>query len=432
MLDGTGHRRRRRPPWRSAARSPGWPRSPSRTRRCRRRGRGAAGRIRHPGAQLPRTGGAARCAAWPWPGWWSAPIAGYHGAARGPAEPGRARLGVGARPQQLLDRTPAPGAWQAPFALVIVAVRGRDRRCPGRWSLRHRRGVRGALATIGAPAAFGLPWWSPLLVGGAVALGYGVGRRDRTTHGPAYARAGAAARGVAVRGRRSDWPGPGRPRLGLTLVVAGRHPGGWSRPRRTGARSAPRTGSRTRATGGRKRPPTRGNLALDDTGMPRHRAQIGGAATLARSAGRARRVRRRSPPTRAGASRSCSPPRWPRPALSLALLALLGKRIPQYLPWATVGVVGGATVTALGVAAHRPADRAVRRRGGPARRDRRTAARRHPGARTDRGTGPVLVRRRLPPAPVDRGAARAACAAAGSSTPPAAPWSSPSSRPSWP
>ena len=89
------------------------------------------------------------------------------------------------------------------------------------------------------------------------------------------------------------------------------------------------------------------NLALDDTGMPRHRAQIGGAATAGVLLALPGVLRRRSPPNRAGPRRWCSPPRWPRPASAWPCWPLVGRQIPQYLPYATVGLVGGATVTAV-------------------------------------------------------------------------------------
>jgi hypothetical protein len=90
----------------------------------------------------------------------------------------------------------------------------------------------------------------------------------------------------------------------------------------------------------------RSTLALDDTGMPRHRAQIGGAATLgvllampgvfaavAADQGRSAQIVL----TAALAASS----------LGLAALAVVGRWVAQYLPWATVGLVGGATITAL-------------------------------------------------------------------------------------
>jgi hypothetical protein len=87
-------------------------------------------------------------------------------------------------------------------------------------------------------------------------------------------------------------------------------------------------------------------LAVDDFGMPRHRSLIGGAATLGlllavpgvfaavgADQGRGAQIVL----TAALAASS----------LSLAVLAVSGRWIPQYLPWATFGLVGGATITAV-------------------------------------------------------------------------------------
>ncbi|MEV4533792.1 permease [Asanoa sp. NPDC049518] len=68
--------------------------------------------------------------------------------------------------------TEAVGAWQAPVALVLLAGAAAIV-LPRPWSY-DVAGVFVGLATIGAPAALGLPWYSPILVGGAVATVYGV------------------------------------------------------------------------------------------------------------------------------------------------------------------------------------------------------------------------------------------------------------------
>src|SRR5207237_1151323 len=63
---------------------------------------------------------------------------------------------------------PTGGAtWQAPVALTLLAVAA-GILLPAPW----KDDVAGAavvLATIGTPAAFDLPWWSPVQVGGAAA-----------------------------------------------------------------------------------------------------------------------------------------------------------------------------------------------------------------------------------------------------------------------
>ncbi|GIF66035.1 hypothetical protein Ais01nite_40700 [Asanoa ishikariensis] len=68
--------------------------------------------------------------------------------------------------------TDAIGSWQAPVALVLLAGAAAIV-LPRPWSY-DVAGVFVGLATIGAPAALGLPWYSPILVGGAVATIYGV------------------------------------------------------------------------------------------------------------------------------------------------------------------------------------------------------------------------------------------------------------------
>ncbi|HYN95013.1 MAG TPA: hypothetical protein VES42_14285, partial [Pilimelia sp.] len=94
-------------------------------------------------------------------------IAGYtalSGGLRVLAAPGPIwRSDLAAWPSQAAD-----GAWQAPVALVLLAVAATA-------ALPRPAGydvaaVCAGLATIGTPAALGLPWWSPLVVGGAVMI----------------------------------------------------------------------------------------------------------------------------------------------------------------------------------------------------------------------------------------------------------------------
>jgi hypothetical protein len=197
------------------------------------------------------------------------------------------------------------------------------------------------LATVGAPAALGLPWWSPLLVGGAVALGYGVASVAAVDPRAATARAGVAA-AVALHAAGAGMVRPWTTAVALGIIaVVGTLVAGLARVEPSPTPDAPTFG------------PDVVNLALDDTGMPRHRAQIGGAATagvllalpgvfaaVAAEQGRSAQVIL----TAALAASS----------ISLAVLAMIGRNIPQYLPYATVGIVGGATVTAL---ASLPTDR---------------------------------------------------------------------------
>jgi hypothetical protein len=246
-----------------------------------------------------------------------------------------------------LSRYPSaaePGAWQAPFALVVVAFAAAIA-APRPWSY-LLSATAGALATIGAPAALGLPWWSPLLVGGAVAMAYAMAAVAALDPRAALCRAGAAAV-VLLYAVGAGLVRPWSTALGLLLVVAvgllmavmARTPVAEIPPVEE---PAPDAGPFAR----RRAPVTESDLARDDTGMPRHRAQIGGAATgavllampgvlggLASAQGYTAEVVL----TAALAASS----------LALAGLALAGRFIPQYLPWATVGLVLGATITAF-------------------------------------------------------------------------------------
>jgi hypothetical protein len=235
------------------------------------------------------------------------------------------------------------GAWQAPITLLLVAAAA-SAGLPRPMSY-DVQAVCVTIATIGAPASFGLPWWAPLLVGGAVSLGYGVAAVAAVDPRAAIARTAVAAV-VALHFVGVGLVRPGSTAVALALVVIiGTLVAGLSR-RPVAAVAAPQ------APRDQDWPVPAGagddvvNLALDDTGMPRHRAQIGGAATaavllsvpgvfaaLAAEQGRTAQVVL----TAALAASS----------VSLAVLTLVGRWIPQYLPWATVGLVGGATITAL-------------------------------------------------------------------------------------
>jgi hypothetical protein len=236
--------------------------------------------------------------------------------------------------------TAPPGGWQAPITLLVIAVAATA--ALPRPASYDVGAVCVALATIGGPAAFGLPWWSPLLVGGAVAFGYGMGSVAATDPRAAIARAGVAA-AVSLHFVGVGLVRPWSTALALALVaLIGALVAGLSRAGAMTLRTAPvRTWPETS-----ERADDPINLALDDTGMPRHRAQIGGAATAgvllampgifaaaAADQGQSAQVVL----TAALAASS----------LSLAVLALLGRWIPQYLPWATVGLVAGALVTAI-------------------------------------------------------------------------------------
>ncbi|GAA2654613.1 proline-rich domain-containing protein [Paractinoplanes durhamensis] len=238
--------------------------------------------------------------------------------------------------------TARPGAWQAPFALVVLAVAA-GFAAPRPWSF-AMSATCGALAAIGTPYALGLPWWSPLLVGGAVAIAYAMAAVAPADPRAALCRAIAAA-AVLLHAVGAGLARPWSTCLALLLIVMvgaltaamARTPVAVTDPDAAEAPAPSRFWSSA---------VTEADLARDDTGMPRHRAQIGGAATggalmavpgvlaaLAADQGH-------DAQTVLTAAMAAS-------ALSLAVLALAARRIPQYLPWATVGLVLGATATAF-------------------------------------------------------------------------------------
>jgi hypothetical protein len=226
--------------------------------------------------------------------------------------------------------TVSPDAWQAPITLLLIAIAAAAA-LPPPYSY-DVGAVCATLATVGAPACFGLPWWSPLLVGGAVALGYGVAAVIALDPRAALART-CVATVVAVHFVAVGLVRPWSTAIALTLVVI------------IGMLVAVLSRAEVATFAPMSTPENPALMARDDTGMPRHRAQIGGAATagvllavpgvfaaVAADQGRDAQVV-------LTAALAAS-------AVSLAVLCAVGRYTPQYLPWATVGLVLGATITA--------------------------------------------------------------------------------------
>ncbi|MFC4070783.1 SCO7613 C-terminal domain-containing membrane protein [Actinoplanes subglobosus] len=227
-----------------------------------------------------------------------------------------------------------PGAWQAPFALVAIAITAAIA-MPKPWSP-YASGLAAALATVGTPYAFGMPWWSPLLVGTAVAVAFALAAVAASDAHSARARTGVAA-AVLLHAVSAGLARPWSTALALLAVVL------------LGVLVAAAARIPVKA------PPT----SFEDTAemdevpdrapervLPEHRAQIGGAATgsvllalpgflAALAAAQGNGIEVILTAALAGST------------LGLAILAALGRYLPHYLPWATIGVVLGATVTAV-------------------------------------------------------------------------------------
>ncbi|WP_018218647.1 SCO7613 C-terminal domain-containing membrane protein [Salinispora vitiensis] len=211
--------------------------------------------------------------------------------------------------------------WQAPVALALLALAAAVL-LPPPWQ-HDVSGAAVVLATIGAPAAFALPWWSPVLVGSLVATGYGLASVASMEARAAFSRAvvaGVLALHVAGAGLVRPW---------TTALALG---------------SIALIGAAVAAFARALSPPL--GTDVDAEGPPPYPTQIGGAATgamlfalpgavaaLTAELGHSSRVVLIAALATSG--------------LGLATVLAARHRVPQYLPWASAALVGGATVSAL-------------------------------------------------------------------------------------
>ncbi|MET8082719.1 permease [Micromonospora sp. NPDC005237] len=241
----------------------------------------------------------------------------------------RGGVGVLATPGPIWDgdlsgwpAAPTGGAtWQAPIALVLLAVAaGLLLPPPWRWDA---SGVAVVLATIGAPAAFDLPWWSPVLVGAMVATVYGMAAVASEEARAGLSRATVAGV-VALHGAGAGLVRPWTTALALgSIALIGIVVAALAR-----VLAGPQV------------------TDLETEGMPPHLAQIGGAAAGAAllalpGAVAALAVEfQHSAQVVLTAALAAS-------SLGLAGVAAVRRHVPQYLPWVSVAVVGGASISAL-------------------------------------------------------------------------------------
>ncbi|MFD6562827.1 SCO7613 C-terminal domain-containing membrane protein [Micromonospora profundi] len=241
----------------------------------------------------------------------------------------RGGVGVLATPGPIWDgdlsnwpATPTGGStWQAPIALLLLAVTaGILLPPPWRWDV---SGAAVVLATIGAPAAFELPWWSPVLVGGMVATVFGMASVATEEARAGLSRATVAGV-VALHAAGAGLVRPWTTALALgSIALIGVVVAAVAR-----VLAGPQVAD------------------LETEGMPPHLAQIGGAAAGAAllalpGAVAALAVEfEHSPQVVLTAALAAS-------SLGLAAVAAVRRHVPQYLPWVSVAVVGGATISAL-------------------------------------------------------------------------------------
>ncbi|MGC4903299.1 SCO7613 C-terminal domain-containing membrane protein [Micromonospora echinospora] len=210
--------------------------------------------------------------------------------------------------------------WQAPVALVLLAVTAAVL-LPAPWKY-DVSGLAVVLATVGAPAAFELPWWSPVLVGAMVATVYGMAAVAAVDPRASLSRATVAGV-VALHAAGAGLVRPGTTALALGSIAL------------IGA---------TVAALARTLAPS----LVDDVrteGMPPHLVQVGGAgagaALLALPGAVAALAAAFGHPPQVVLTAALA-----ATSIGLAAIAAVRRLVPQYLPFASVAVVGAATVTA--------------------------------------------------------------------------------------
>ncbi|MFI7282128.1 SCO7613 C-terminal domain-containing membrane protein [Micromonospora chersina] len=210
--------------------------------------------------------------------------------------------------------------WQAPVALALLAVAA-GILLPPPWKY-DVSGAAAVLATIGAPAAFDLPWWSPVLVGAMVATVFGMAAVAAADPRAALSRAtvaGVVALHAAGAGLVRPW---------TTALALG---------------SIALIGVTVAALARSLAPALVEDVRTE--GMPPHLVQVGGAAAGAALLALPGAVAAlaaeygRPPQVVLTAALAAS-------SIGLAAVAAVRRQVPQYLPYASVAVVGGATVSA--------------------------------------------------------------------------------------
>ncbi|GAB3799085.1 hypothetical protein GCM10027605_11900 [Micromonospora zhanjiangensis] len=221
--------------------------------------------------------------------------------------------------------TPGGHGWQAPLALLLLAGAA-AMALPRPWGY-DVAGACVGLATIGTPAALGLPWWSPILVGGVVATVCAVTAVATTDPRAGLTRI-AVAGAVALHAVGAGLVRPWTTALALGLVTL------------LGVVVA----ALARVVGA---PPDELPVDRPDVDpMPLHLAQIGGlacgAALLAWPGALAALAAELGWPAEIVLAAALA-----GSSLGVAVLAAARRQVPHYLPYATIGIAGGATAAAV-------------------------------------------------------------------------------------
>ncbi|GAA2524827.1 SCO7613 C-terminal domain-containing membrane protein [Pilimelia columellifera] len=207
----------------------------------------------------------------------------------------------------------SPDGWQAPVALLLLAVAAAVI-LPRPFSY-DAAGACVALATVAVPAAFGLPWWSTIVIDAAVATAYGIAavladdaRAGRTRAAVAAAVAAHAIGAGLVRPWTTALALAFVAGLGLLVAVIAK-----ARFNRTGRRDTLRLGGAGLAV----------TLAAAPGAAASAAAAVGAPAQLTLGLGMATAV------------------------AGLVAVAVARRSIRRYLPYASAGLAVGATSIAV-------------------------------------------------------------------------------------
>lgn len=221
--------------------------------------------------------------------------------------------------------------WQAPVALIILAAAAAVTLPPPR--SHQGAAIAAILATVGAPAALGWPWWAPIVLGLTIATGYALASAVALDPRAGYTRL-AVATAVALHALGAALVRPWTTAAALGMIAL------------VGAAMVLMAVLMTRQAKLAAAVPDPGEPAALDRRAPAHLDVLGGAGVLA--------VLLAGPAALAALAASLDKPvdivltaALGGTSIGLAALAAARRPAAPYLGWGTVGVAVSGTLIAL-------------------------------------------------------------------------------------
>ncbi|GAA1648817.1 hypothetical protein GCM10009679_62500 [Saccharothrix algeriensis] len=221
--------------------------------------------------------------------------------------------------------------WQAPVALIILAAASAITLPPPR--SHQGAAIAAILATVGAPAALGWPWWAPIVLGLTIATGYALASAVALDARAGYTRL-AVATAVALHALGAALVRPWTTAAALGMIAL------------VGAAMVLMAVLMTRQAQLAAGEPEPGEPAALDRRAPAHLDVLGGAGVLA--------VLLAGPAALAALAASLDKPvdivltaALGGTSIGLAALAAARRPAAPYLGWGTVGVAVSGTLIAL-------------------------------------------------------------------------------------